>query len=98
MFARILRFQTKPEKINDVAKLFEKNVLPMCKNQKGYKGASFLSDHKTGECIPITFWETEENMLENERNLFFQEQVAKFMNYFTEAPIREAYEVVVSES
>ena len=95
MYARILRFQVNPEKINDVIILFKENVIPMCKVQKGHMGAYFLADDKTGKCIPITLWKTEKDMLENERNLFFQEQVAKFVNYFTEPPIREAYEVVV---
>lgn len=97
MFARLLRMQTKIERINEAAKLFEESVIPLCRNQKGYKGAYFLTDRKTGTSIPITLWESEEDMLATESSHFFQEQLIKFMGLFKAPPIREAYEVVVQD-
>jgi len=97
MFARFLRIQTKIKRIDEASKLFEESVIPLCKTQKGYKGAYFLTDRKTGKSIPITLWESEKDMLANEQNRFFQEQVVKFMGLFTAPPIREAYEVVVQD-
>ncbi len=76
MFARLLRIQTEIEQIDEASKLFEKSVIPLCKDQKGYKGAYFLTDRKTGNSIPITMWESEEDMLATERNRFFQDFVA----------------------
>ena len=95
MFARLLRIKTKIERIDRAAKLFEDNVIPLCENQKGYKGAYFLTDRKTGISIPMTLWESEEDMLATESSRFFQEQVVKFMGFFTAPPVREAYEVIV---
>ena len=97
MFARLLIMQTKINRIDEVSKLFEESVVPLCKTQKGYKGAYFLTDRKTGKSIPITLWESEEDMLANERSRFFQEQVVKFVSFFTSPPIRETYEVVVQD-
>lgn len=97
MFARLLRMQTKIDRIDEASKLFEESVIPLCKTQKGYKGAYFLSDRKTGQSIPITLWESEEDMLANEQSRFFQEQLVKFMGFFTAPPIREAYEVIVQD-
>jgi heme-degrading monooxygenase HmoA len=94
MFARLLRIQTKIDRIDEASKLFEKSVIPLCKDQKGYKGAYFLADRKTGNSIPLTMWESEEDMLATERSRFFQEQVIKFLSFFKSPPIREAYEVV----
>ena len=37
MFARLLRFQTKIDWIDEASKLFKEGVIPLCKNQKGYK-------------------------------------------------------------
>jgi hypothetical protein len=45
----------------------------------------------------MTLWKTEEDMLANEKSLFFQEQVVKFINFFKTPPIREAYEVIVRD-
>jgi len=97
MFARLLRIKTKIERIDEAAKLFEESVIPSYKNQKGYKGAYFLTDRKTGVSIPITLWESEEDMLATESSHFFQEQLVRFMTFFKAPPIREAYEVVVQD-
>lgn len=97
MFARILRVQIKIEKIDDAAKLFRKEVVPLIKKQPGFKGTYFMTDPKTGEGAIITLWENEGAMLANEENGFFQEQVAKFVDFFAKPPIREAYEVVLKE-
>jgi len=95
MFARLLRIQTKINRIDEASKLFAESVLPSCQNQKGFKGAYFMADRKTGNCMPVTLWESEEDMKATEESAFFQEQVLKFMDFFTAPPIREAYEVTV---
>jgi heme-degrading monooxygenase HmoA len=97
MFARLLRLQIKMERIDEATMLFREIVIPLCKNQKGYKGAYFLTDRKTGASIPITLWESEEDMLATESSHFFQEQLVKFMTFFKAPPIREAYEVIVQD-
>jgi heme-degrading monooxygenase HmoA len=97
MFARLLIIQTEPKRINEASMLFEESVIPLCKDKKGYKGASFLADRKTGKCVFITQWESEEDMLATEQSRFFQEQVVKFIGFFTKNPIREAYEVVLED-
>jgi heme-degrading monooxygenase HmoA len=94
MYARILRIQTAVDQVDAASMLFEESVVPLCKNQSGFKGAQFLADRKTGSGLLITIWETEEDMLGSERSRFFQEQVAKFIGFFTAPPIREAYEVL----
>jgi hypothetical protein len=97
MYARLLRFQVKIDRINQASIIFEESVIPLCRKQKGYKGAFFLADRKTGNCAPVTLWETEEDMLETEHSRFFQEQLVKFMPLFTELPVREGYEVVAQD-
>jgi heme-degrading monooxygenase HmoA len=95
--ARLLRMHLKIDRIDAVKKIFEESVIPLCKSQKGYLGAYFLADQESGTCIPITLWESEEDMLATERNAFFQEQIIKFMPFFTSPPIREGFEVIVNE-
>jgi heme-degrading monooxygenase HmoA len=96
-YARILRMHLKIDRIDAAKKIFEKSVIPLCKNQKGFLGAYFLVDQESGSCIPITIWESEEDMLATEHSAFFQEQLIKFMPFFTSPPIREGFEVIVNE-
>ncbi|MGB2907827.1 MAG: antibiotic biosynthesis monooxygenase [Candidatus Aminicenantaceae bacterium] len=95
MFARTLRIQTAPDQIDTAAMLFEESVIPLCKNQKGFVGSEYLADRHTGVSLVITIWESEADLQNSERSRFFQEQVAKFIGYFTAPPIRESFEVVM---
>lgn len=97
MFARILRIQIHLDKTDEVANFFEEQVIPEAKKIKGHKGAYFMADRKTGNCIIITLWETEEDLLETEHSRFFQEQLIKIMQFFITPPIREIYEVLYTE-
>lgn len=95
MFARLTRVHVKIDRIDELIKRYEESVIPAAKSQKGYRGAYLLVDRKTGEGVSITFWTSEEDALANERNRYYQEQVAKFINFYTQPPIREGYEVSV---
>jgi heme-degrading monooxygenase HmoA len=96
-YARVLRMHLKIDRIDQAKKIFEESIIPLCQNQKGFLGSYFLADRESGRCIPITIWESEQDMLETEHSAFFQEQIIKFMPFFKSPPIREGYEVVVSE-
>lgn len=95
MYARLLRMEVVVDRLREAEECFGRDILPLCQKQKGFRGALFLKDAKTGECIAFTFWEDEEAMLASERNRFFQEQVTKLLRFFTAVPIRETYEVAV---
>jgi len=95
MHARMLRMQVKPERIDEAARLFSEEVVPGCREQAGYRGAYFLVDRKLGECVPITLWATEADMIATEENRFFQTQLMKFLGYFRHGLVRETYEVVM---
>ena len=97
MFARLIRMHIQENQTGRAAKIFKESVIPLCKDKKGYSGALRLCDEKTSMCLPRTLWETEEDMIETEESLFFQEQLVKFMGLFSEPPIREAYEVIFKD-
>jgi len=95
MFARLTTAQIQVDKIDRVIKIYEESVVPAAKLQKGYKSICLFLDRKTGKVVSLALWESEEDALANEENLYYQEQVAKFINFYTKPPIREGYEVVV---
>jgi len=97
MHARMLRMQVRAERIDEATRLFAEEVVPGCRSQAGYRGAYFLVDRKIGECVPVTLWETEADMIATEENRFFQSQLQKFLGLFHHGLVREAYEVAVAD-
>jgi len=97
MHARLLKMQVKSERIDEAARLFAEDIVPNCRTQAGYRGSYFLVDRKLGECVPITLWETEADMMATEENRFFQNQLVKFLGLFRHGLVRETYEVVVAD-
>ncbi len=94
MFARLTIARISPDRIDEFVKRYKESVIPAAKQQKGFQGAQVLFDRKTGNGMAITFWESEEDAVANEKNRYYQEQVAKFITFFKKPPIREGYEVV----
>lgn len=96
MYVRITKFDIKPDKVEEGIELYRKSVIPAVKSQKGFAAIYLLTDRPTGKGYSISFWKTEKDALANERNLFYQEQLAKFIGFYQSQPIREGgYEVVV---
>jgi len=97
MFARMTVLQLRPETIDEAIELFRLSVIPEAKKQEGYRGACLLIDRSLGKGKAVTFWNRERDALANEANLYYQEQLIKFLNMFAAPPSREGYEVVVHE-
>jgi len=93
MFARVTMIQVKSDKIDEAVKIYSENVTPARKAQKGSRGAYLLTDRNTGKGMAITLWDSEEDVVANERSGYYQEQLSKFKDVFAAAPVREGYEV-----
>lgn len=97
MFARVTTAYIRQEMIDKFISIFEKSILPAAKSQKGYVGAELLLDRETGKGSVITYWETEADAIANEESKYYEEQLLKVLVTFLADPIREGYEVVVSD-
>lgn len=97
MFVRLTIARISPDRIDEFVKRYKESVIPAAKLQKGYHGARVFVDRKTGNMMVITLWENEEDAVANEKNCYYQEQVAKFITFFKKPPIREGYEVVFQD-
>jgi len=93
MFARITVIHIHPDRVDEAIELYKKSVIPEAKKQKGFKAAFFMVDRKVGTGNAMTFWRSEKDALANEENLYYQEQLVKFIPLFSANPIREGYEV-----
>ncbi len=95
MFARMTTLFIKSDKIDESIRIYESSVMPAAREQKGFRMAKLLLDRNSGRAISITFWETEEDAAANEENLYYQDQLVKFMSLYTAPPVREGYDVAV---
>ncbi|MFC1977053.1 hypothetical protein ACFLWS_02140 [Chloroflexota bacterium] len=94
MFAYSITAPIQETKIDEATKFHRENIILVAKLQKGFLGAYLLFDHKRTTGVAITFWDCEENAIANEMNGYYIEQVTKFIEYFTTAPVTEGYEVI----
>ncbi len=97
VFARLTIVKMNKDMIDEAIKLYADSVVPAAKSQKGYVGVHFLVDRETGKGVAIAAWETEADAIANEESGYYKEQVAKFKDIFTAPPVREGYEVAVSD-
>jgi heme-degrading monooxygenase HmoA len=97
MFARVTTVYIKPDGVDMAIEIFNQSIIPAARKQEGYKGANVLVDHESGKGIVITFWETEENAVANEKSKYYQEQLMKTVILFTADPIREGFELAVED-
>ncbi len=93
MNARVVTVQSKPDKVEEAVSLWRDEVLPIAKQQQGFKGVLLLLDRGTGKTISISLWESEADMKAGESSGYFQAQLAKFVPLFAGQPAREHYEV-----
>ena len=95
MFARMTILQVQPENADTAIKLFRRSVIPEARKQKGYRGSCLLTDVKSGKAIVVTFWRREADAAANEESRYYQEQLVKFLQYFSGPQMREGYTVSV---
>ena len=95
MFARVTTLPFLVEKYDEGVRIFKESVVPAAKAQKGFRAAFLLGNRKDGRGLALTFWDDEASAVANEENLYYQEQLIKFLPNFTSDPIREGFEVVV---
>jgi heme-degrading monooxygenase HmoA len=95
MFARVTTIQVKTDTIDKVLKIFHESVVPAAQSQKGFKRIMFFLDRETGRGHSIALWESQEDAIANEKSLYYQEQLTKFLPYYKSAPVKEGFEVIV---
>ena len=93
MFARTTIMQGRAETMDEAAKIFRESVIPAAKQQKGFKGALFLTDPKTGKGMSVTMWESEEDLMAGESGGYFKDQIAKFGPLLAGPPTRDVFVV-----
>ncbi len=93
MKAKVVRFQIKQGKSDEVIRLFEEFVVPGAMKQKGFIGGMLLTESHTENATSIALWETEADIKASEAGGYYAEWVAKLGDLLLRVPSREIYEV-----
>jgi heme-degrading monooxygenase HmoA len=95
MYTRLVIVQVKPDKLDELVRIYSESIVPAAKAQKGCQGVYLLLDRNTGKGISEVMWDTEADMKAGETSGYLREQIAKAAPTFTAPPTTEHYEVVV---
>jgi heme-degrading monooxygenase HmoA len=95
IFVRMTTLTFRAEKYEEGIRIFNESVIPAAKGQKGFRGFYVLADRRASRCVALTFWDDEASARANEENLYYQEQLVKFLPLFLSDPLREGFELVI---
>ena len=62
MFARVSKFEARPERLDEMAREGVEHVLPALRMQDGFNGGLVLTDRLSGKVLAVTLWESEQAM------------------------------------
>jgi len=66
MFARVSTMQASPDRIDELARRFQEQAVPIVRQISGFKGTYLLANRQTGTVQGVSLWETEEAMRASE--------------------------------
>lgn len=61
MFARVTTTRGQAKRA-DVVRVIQERLIPQVKDMRGFKGAYWLRDEKTGKGLAVTLWESEDTL------------------------------------
>jgi hypothetical protein len=92
MFSRYFTLQIKNEMVREFPKVFEKEILPILRKQKGFLDELILTTPGKSEMVAISLWENKE--LAEVYNREFYPEILKILNkYIVGTPEMKTYEV-----
>ncbi len=62
MFARVITYYGRVDRVDAGIRNQREQMLPSGKKMRGFKGAYFLVDRKSGKQMTISLWDTEKDM------------------------------------
>ena len=92
MFCLASRYQTQPQSLGEVARIFKEQALPLVSRQPGFKEV-YLFTKATGDFMVLNIWETEAQAYAWPQHPEHQKIVSQLKPLLAGAPQRDGYEV-----
>lgn len=94
MHARVTTLQGDPNKVEDGIRFFRDQVVPVARQQPGFKGARLLIDRRSGKAQAVTLWDSAETAQAAE-SAMNQQRAQGAQTLGATAPTTEVFEVAV---
>ncbi len=95
MFARMVTIQFQPGKIDEASRVVKESIVPVMKEQKGFKQQILLTQKDTGKAVSINLWEAEADLTAFETSSIYKELLGKIAGFLAGPPVGEQFEVSV---
>jgi heme-degrading monooxygenase HmoA len=95
MYARAVNVQFHAGKVDEASGIVKDAIVPVLKEQKGFKGQLLFTQHDTGKAISINLWETEADLSAFEASPLYRELMGRLGSVLAGPPAGERYEVSV---
>jgi hypothetical protein len=95
MYVRVTYDPIQAGKLNEAIMVERDSILPAAKMEAGFNGLYFMTNRKTGQCLTISLWDTEDDMMLAEKSGYYREQIAKLIPLASGPTVREHYELSV---
>jgi heme-degrading monooxygenase HmoA len=82
MYARSICGHVEEGMLGEAVRVYRDEVLPVARQQRGFKGAYLLVDEASGKYQSITLWDTENAMREGTESGYLRMQLAKISATF----------------
>ncbi len=95
MFAAVTTGQTPPERLDDMVRTYQHQVLPAVQQLPGFRGGQILGDRTTGTFIGIALYDTEADALAAGSSPAAQQLRDVLAGFVSETPRRDVHEVLL---
>ena len=92
MFCLASRYQTSPENLDQIARIFNEQAVPLVSKQPGFKGV-YLMVQPNGAFMVLNIWENTEQAEAWPQNQEHQKIAAELKPLLSGAPSREGFEI-----
>jgi heme-degrading monooxygenase HmoA len=95
MYARAVNIQFQPGKVDEAIRIVQESIVPVLKEQQGFKSQLLLTQPDTGKAMSINLWETEADLTVFETGPLYRELMGKLASVLAGPPAGERYRVSV---
>ena len=92
MFARMVKGHIKPGKLDDATRLLENDVIPLLKQQHGFRDEITFFTEGLDEGFAISFWDSKDDLEKYERDVYPRVR-EKMVDLFEDLPIARNFEI-----
>lgn len=92
--ARVTSGQAQADKLDDIGRIFQGDVMPVFQTQAGFIGTLLLGNNANNKSMAVSLWHTEADLRASEHSGYYHEQIAKLAHLYAGAANREHYQVL----